>query len=115
MLKLSQFHNNGLKRDYYLVNFTSHPIFAVHSKNGIGLPDSIMVVRLFLVQFVLVRIQVGQPKKKEAVPIFRGGFFMPEKQRVKRAQCIEKAKTSLLDFCIGDALIKLRSNLRSRV
>jgi hypothetical protein len=40
---------------------------------------------------------------------------MPEKQRVKRAQCIENAKTSLLDFCIGDALIKLRSNLRSRV
>jgi hypothetical protein len=37
---------------------------------------------------------------------------MPEKQRVKRAQCIDKAKTSLLDFCIGDALIKLRSNLR---
>jgi hypothetical protein len=31
---------------------------------------------------------------------------------VKRAQCIDKAKTSLLDFCIGDALIKLRSNLR---
>jgi len=30
----------------------------------------------------------------------------------KRAQCIDKAKTSLLDFCIGDALIKLRSNLR---
>jgi hypothetical protein len=25
-----------------------------------------MVVRLFLVQFVLVRIQVGQPKKEEA-------------------------------------------------
>jgi hypothetical protein len=40
---------------------------------------------------------------------------MPEKQRVKRAQCIDKAKTSLLDFCIGDALIKLRSNLRLRV
>jgi hypothetical protein len=37
---------------------------------------------------------------------------MPEKQRVKRTQCIEKAKTSLLDFCIGDTLIKLRSNLR---
>jgi len=39
---------------------------------------------------------------------------MPEKQRVKRAQCIDKAKTSLLDFCIGDALIKLHSNLRMR-
>jgi hypothetical protein len=23
-------------------------------------------------------IQVRQPKKKEAAPIFRGGFFMPE-------------------------------------
>lgn len=44
-------------------NFALNPIFAVHSKNGIGLPDSIMVVRLFLVQFVLVRIQVGQQKK----------------------------------------------------
>lgn len=40
-------------------------------------------------------IQVGQPKKKEAVPIIRGGFFMPEKQRVKRAQCIDKAKNKL--------------------
>ena len=95
-------------------NFTLNPIFAVHSKNGIGLPDSIMVVRLFLVQFVLVRIQVGQPKKKEAATQV-AVFFMSEKQRVKRAQCIEKAKTSLLDFCIGDALIKLRSNLRLRV
>ena len=28
-----------------------------------GLPDSIMVVRQFLVLFVLVRIQVGQLKK----------------------------------------------------
>ena len=76
MVKLSQFHNNVLKRHYYLVNFTPNPIFAVHSKNGIGLPDSIMVVRLFLVQFVLVRIQVGQPKKKEAIPIIRDGFFI---------------------------------------
>ena len=88
-------------------NFTSHPIFAVHSKNGIGLPDSIMVVRLFLVQFVLVRIQVGQPTKKEAVPIFRDGFFMPEKQRVKRAQCIDKAKTSLLDFLYWRCIDKI--------
>ena len=26
----------------------------------------------------MVSIQVRQPKKKEAAPIFRGGFFMPE-------------------------------------
>ena len=35
----------------------------------IGLPDSIMVVRLFLVQFVLVRIQVGQLKKIKTAEI----------------------------------------------
>ena len=47
-------------------NFTLTPIFALHSKNGIGLPDCVTVARLFLVQFVLVRIQVRQPKKEEA-------------------------------------------------
>ena len=44
-------------------NFTPTPIFALHSKNGIGLPDGVTVAQLFLVQFVLVRIQVRQPKK----------------------------------------------------
>ncbi len=46
----------------------ANPIFAAHPNYcGIqwkGLPDSIMVVRLFLVQFVLVRIQVGQREGK---------------------------------------------------
>ncbi len=36
-----------------------------------------MVVRLFLVQFVLVRIQVGQPKKEEAATQV-AVFFMYE-------------------------------------
>jgi hypothetical protein len=36
-----------------------------------------MVVRLFLVQFVLVRIQVGQPKKEEAATQV-AVFFMCE-------------------------------------
>jgi hypothetical protein len=31
-----------------------------------GLPDGVTVAQLFLVQFVLVRIQVRQPNKKEA-------------------------------------------------
>jgi hypothetical protein len=30
-----------------------------------GLPDGVTVAQLFLVQFVLVRIQVRQPKKKK--------------------------------------------------
>ena len=45
-------------------NFTLTPIFALHSQNGIGLPDGVTVAQLFLVQFVLVRIQVRQPKEK---------------------------------------------------
>ena len=38
--------------------FAAHPDFFGTEWNG--LPDSIRVVQLFLVQFVLVRIQVGQ-------------------------------------------------------
>jgi hypothetical protein len=62
-----------------------------------------------------LRLDTGRATKEKRSHNASCGFFMPEKQRVKRAQCIDKAKTSLLDFCIGDALIKLRSNLRLRV
>ncbi len=81
--------NKDPKTHKYLENFTPTPIFALHSKNGIGLPDGVTVAQLFLVQFVLVRIQVRQPKKKEAAPIFRGGFFMPEETH---QACLNGAK-----------------------
>ena len=113
MLKLSQFHNNGLKRDYYLVNFTSHPIFAVHSKNGIGLPDSIMVVRLFLVQFVLVRIQVGQPKKKK--PQRKLWFFYTRDAASETSIKQRIGKYELARYLTRLRFKKLRSNLQSRV
>ncbi len=74
-----------VKSDKYLENFTLTPIFALHSKNGIGLPDGVTVAQLFLVQFVLVRIQVRQPKKEEAAPIIRGGFFICENEWIKLA------------------------------
>ena len=49
--------------------FCSHPDFLGY--NATDLPDSIRVVQLFLVQFVLVRIQVGQRKGKMKVfPFF---------------------------------------------
>jgi len=35
--KLAQNDNNGLKRDKNLENFVLTPIFALHSKNGIGI------------------------------------------------------------------------------
>lgn len=41
---------------------TKAPTFALPLQKGPRLPDSIMVVQLILVQFVLVRIQVGQQK-----------------------------------------------------
>jgi hypothetical protein len=44
-----------------LEHFARNPIFAAHSIKRMGeLPDSIRVVQLILVQYVLVRIQVGQ-------------------------------------------------------
>ncbi len=78
-----------------MVNFTPNPIFAVHSKNGIGLPDSIMVVRLFLVQFVLVRIQVGQPKKKEAIPDNSGWFFYARDAASETSSMYRQGKNKL--------------------
>ena len=63
-IKLTQFDNNHEKWDKNLENFTLTPIFALHSQNGIGLPVGVTVAQLLLVQFVLVRIQVRQPKKK---------------------------------------------------
>ena len=71
-----------------------------------GLPDGVTVAQLFLVQFVLVRIQVRQPNKKKPQRKLR--FFYAREgcmeQRVKRAQCVDKAKTSSLDFWIGVTL-----------
>jgi hypothetical protein len=37
MYKLEQKENNGLKSHKNLENFTLTPIFALHSKNGIGI------------------------------------------------------------------------------
>jgi hypothetical protein len=37
MYKLEQKENNGLKSHKNLENFKSTPIFALHSKNGIGI------------------------------------------------------------------------------
>jgi hypothetical protein len=62
-----------------LENFTLTPIFALHSQNGIGLPDGVTVAQLFLVQFVLVRIQVRQPKFKITHCTSMGYFFYTPK------------------------------------
>ena len=43
-------------------------------ENGHGMPDSIRVVQLILVQYVLVRIQVGQPNLTNNSLIFNGLF-----------------------------------------
>ena len=93
------------KTHKYLENFTLTPIFALHSQNGIGLPDGVTVAQLFLVQFVLVRIQVRQPKKSlnESWGFFNGKKYQ-RRSRAKRAQWSEKTKSSLLEFWIGATL-----------
>jgi ferredoxin len=48
-----------------------------------GLPDGVTVAQLFLVQFVLVRIQVRQPNKKEAAT--KVAVFLCPKRSIKLA------------------------------
>ena len=56
--------------DFHLGKRIEHLTFALLSKRKQRLPDSIMVVQLILVQFVLVRIQVGQQKPFDKRRVF---------------------------------------------
>ena len=49
------------------------PYFCTPFDGAYALPDSIMVVQLILVQFVLVRIQVGQQKPRTKCGAFLFG------------------------------------------
>lgn len=88
-----------------------------------GLPDCVTVARLFLVQFVLVRIQVRQPKKRPQrklgpfsclnVKERRSTMLRQNKikLRAKRIQNCAKTNASLLVIWIEAGLYKLQSNL----
>ena len=69
------------KCDFHLGKRIEALTFALPFKREQRLPDSIMAVQLILVQFVLVRIQVGQQETHSACC----GFWHLEALRMKFA------------------------------